>query len=411
MTGFIVVPLRKMKVMTIPEFYEKRFSKGVRILGGTILAFAGILNMGLFLKAGSIFVSGVTGMGSDFQIKLIMSIMLMLVLLYTTLGGMVSVVVLDYIQFIVLSLSMLFATALAINHLGFSEIIDGVKSIMGEAGFNPLSEKGFGIQYVAWQILFAGLGCAIWAPAVIRALSAESTKVVKRLYVWSSLGFLVRFMIPYFLGISALVYVSKNADLSAIFMPNGEMADSATTLKAMPLFISQVIPAGLIGIITAGMLAAFMSSHDSYLLCWSTVLTQDVINPWFKKGLSSKVRLLLTRIFIILIGIYILIWGLWYELGQDLWDYMLITGAIYMIGALVLLSFGLYWKPTSKVGAYLALITGFGAVFGLKPIQHLVFSKELPTELVGLTVLVLSIIMIIAGSLLFPDKKSTENKE
>ena len=55
-SGFIVVPLRRMGVMTIPEFYERRFSRGVRILGGFILALSGILNMGLFLKAGSPFV-------------------------------------------------------------------------------------------------------------------------------------------------------------------------------------------------------------------------------------------------------------------------------------------------------------------------------------------------------------------
>ncbi|MFC1677007.1 sodium:solute symporter [Planctomycetota bacterium] len=411
LTGFIVVPLRKLKVMTIPEYYEKRFGKGVRILGGAILAIAGILNMGLFLKAGSIFVSGVTGMVSDFQIKLIMSVMLALVLLYTTLGGMVSVVVLDYIQFVVLSIALLFTTALAINHLGFSEIVDGVARIMGEPGFNPLSEESFGPEYIVWQLLMGGLACSVWAPAVIRALSAENTKVVKRLYTWSSLGFLIRFMIPYFFGICALVFVSKDPKLSAYFLPDGKLADPAITLQAMPLFISQIIPAGLIGIVTAGMLAAFMSSHDSYLLCWSTVLTQDVIAPWFKKPLSSKVRLLMTRIFIVLIGIYILIWGLWYELGQDLWDYMLITGSIYMIGAMVLLFFGLYWKRASKVGAYMALITGFGAVVGLKPVQRFLFDKNWPTEIVGLTVLIAAIIMIIVGSLIFPDKTSTENKE
>ena len=102
LTGFIVVPLRRMKVMTIPEFYEKRFGHGVRILGGAILAFSGILNMGMFLKAGSIFVVGVTGMTSDVELKIIMSVLLGMVLLYTTLGGMVSVAVLDYIQFVVL---------------------------------------------------------------------------------------------------------------------------------------------------------------------------------------------------------------------------------------------------------------------------------------------------------------------
>jgi len=46
LTGFIVVPLRRMQVMTIPEFYERRFGHGVRILGGAILAFSGIQPFG-----------------------------------------------------------------------------------------------------------------------------------------------------------------------------------------------------------------------------------------------------------------------------------------------------------------------------------------------------------------------------
>ena len=82
LTGFIVVPLRRMQVMTIPEFYERRFGHGVRILGGTILAFSGILNMGMFLKAGSIFVMGITGMTSAFELKMIMTALLGMVLLY-----------------------------------------------------------------------------------------------------------------------------------------------------------------------------------------------------------------------------------------------------------------------------------------------------------------------------------------
>ncbi|GAI01567.1 unnamed protein product, partial [marine sediment metagenome] len=81
--------------------------------------------------------------------------------------------------------------------------------------------------------------------------------------------------------------------------------------------------------------------------------------------------MLLTRIFIVAIGIFILVWGLWYDLGQDLWDYMAISGAIYFTGAIALLVFGLYWKRASKVGAYLALVCGFGAISGLKPVQAL----------------------------------------
>jgi SSS family solute:Na+ symporter len=60
LTGFIVVPLRKLRVLTIPEFYERRFGPEVRVLGGIILAGAGILNMGLFLQVGAQFIVGAT---------------------------------------------------------------------------------------------------------------------------------------------------------------------------------------------------------------------------------------------------------------------------------------------------------------------------------------------------------------
>jgi SSS family solute:Na+ symporter len=469
LTGFIVVPLRRMKVMTIPEFYERRFGRGVRILGGTILAFSGILNMGMFLKAGSIFVMGITNIGVTnitpnmelglvTELKIIMTVLLGCVLLYTALGGMVSVVVLDYIQFVVLSFSLLITSLLSIRYLGWQNIIDTVSELKGSAGFNPFHPppEGFGTLYVVWMFFLGLVSCAIWQTAVIRACAAESIRVVKKLYIWSSIGFLIRFLLPYFFGISALVFIVQNDSLRGIFLPDGTEASPDITLMAMPIFLGQILPAGLIGIVCAGMLAAFMSTHDSYLLCWSSVLTQDVVAPWFKKGLSSKARLLLTRIFIVAIGIFILVWGLWYPLGQDLWDYMAISGAIYFTGAIALLVFGLYWRRASKVGAYSALACGFIAIVGLTPVQNWLgfllnpiklrfgFTREIPieevtektvlvlkdipieeisektvlvydtigSEIVGLTVIALAIVVMVVGSLLFPDRKEPlENKE
>ncbi|MHC4495742.1 MAG: hypothetical protein ACYSYM_07955 [Planctomycetota bacterium] len=165
---------------------------------------------------------------------------------------------------------------------------------------------------------------------------------------------------------------------------------------------------------------------------------------------------MLTRIFIIAIGIFILIWGLWYDLGQDLWDYMAISGAIYFTGAIALLIAGLYWKRASKVGAYSALSCGFLAIVGLTPVQnwlgfllnpvklHFGFTKEIPieevtegtvlvireipveeigkntvlvydtigSEIVGLTVIALAVAFMVAGSILFPDRsRLSEDKE
>jgi SSS family solute:Na+ symporter len=410
LTGFIVVPLRTMKVMTIPEFYERRFGRGVRILGGIILAFAGILNMGMFLKAGSLFVMGITSMTSQLELKIIMSALLLMVLLYTTLGGMVSVVILDYIQFIVIAFSLLAITVLCILSLGWSNIITTVSDLQGPAGFDPFHGGGFGTSYVVWMFFLGLVNCAVWQTAVIRACAAKSTAVVKKLYLYSSVGFLIRFLLPCFLGISALVYISRTPSLKAVFLPDDGHADAQVTLMAMPVFLGRILPAGFIGIITAGMLAAFMSTHDSYLLCWSSVLTQDVVAPWFKKALSSATRVLLTRIFILAIGVFILVWGLWYPLGQDLWDYMAISGAIYFTGAIALLVFGLYWKNASKAGAYLALLCGFGAITGLKPVQ-LLLGINVSTAIVGLLVIFLAMFLMVAGSLLFPDHWPAEERK
>jgi solute:Na+ symporter, SSS family len=419
LTGFVVVPLRRHNVMTIPEFYQKRFTRGVRITGGTILAFSGILNMGMFLKAGSLFLTGITGLDSaesGVALKIIMSVLLAMVLLYTTLGGMVSVVILDYIQFTVLSVTLIITTVLSIRLLGWDNIVNTVMEVRGEAGFNPLleTEAGFGVSYIVWMFMLGLVSCAFWQTAVIRACSADSVKTVRRLYIFSSVGFLIRFLIPYFLGISALVYFFNVPGFKEFFVPESGLPDPEISLRAMPLYLGKILPTGFVGVITAGMLAAFMSTHDSYLLCWSSVLTQDVVAPCFKGGLSSKTRLLLTRIFILCIGLFVLIWGLWYPLGQDLWDYIAISGAIYFTGAIPILTLGLYWKRASTAGAYMSLFCGFLAVLGLKPVQDILgglLGRELilPSEKVGLSVIVLSTVLMVAGSLIFPDKKGAEN--
>lgn len=404
LTGFIVVPLREMGVMTIPEFYERRFSRGVRVVGGFILAASGILNMGMFLKAGSLFVTGITGMTSDLHLKLVMTGLLVLVLVYTILGGMVSVVITDYVQFVVLSFGILVTCGFAISELGWDNIIDTVVKLKGEAGFNPFHSEGFGTPYVLWMVFLGLISCSVWQTAVMRACAAESTKVVRKQYMWSSIGFLIRFLIPYFWGISALVYAYHHPALRAFFFPGHEV-DPNVTLLAMPVMLGRLLPVGVIGILTAGMLAAFMSTHDSYLLCWSSVITQDVIAPLAKERLSTRARIFLARLFIFLIGVFLLVWGLWYPLGQDLWDYMAITGAIYFVGAFAVLVGGIYWRRASTAGAYAALACGLLALFGLKPLQQLVH-LDLGSEIVGLWSVGLAAAAMIAFSFLFPDRNA-----
>jgi len=420
-TGFIVVPLRRMRVLTIPEFYERRFGRTARVLGGVMLTLGGVLNMGLFLKVGSMFIVGITGMSTHgWALKVVMTVLLALVLAYTVLGGMISVVITDYVQFVVLSIGILVATGLAIARLGWDPIFDTVASQMGRAGFDPLAAEGtFGPDYVLWMAFLGLVNCAIWPTAVARALAMDSTRSVKRQYMWSSVSFLIRFLIPYFWGICAFVFIMTAApDLKEAFFPPAG-GEAVSNLYAMPVFFARLLPTGLIGLITAAMIAAFMSTHDSYLLCWSSVITQDIIAPLAGERLDTRRRILITRVLIVLIGLYIWWWGVFYKGREDIWDYMAVTGAIYFTGAFAVLLGGLYWKRASSTGAVLALAAGCSAVLGLEPVQNYLHLKELGMRLgmeitgarVGLFAILLTLVVMVAGSLLFPDAPAGERDQ
>ena len=79
--------------------------------------------MGLFLKVGAIFIQSVFGLDPDgYTLTLIMLVLLVLVLIYTISGGMISVIVTDYIQYVVLSIGFMFAVFYSINYFGWSNI-------------------------------------------------------------------------------------------------------------------------------------------------------------------------------------------------------------------------------------------------------------------------------------------------
>lgn len=407
LTGFFVYRLRAMKVLTIPEFYEKRFDRKTRILGGIMMALGGILNMGLFLKVGSMFIVGITGLSANsWALPAVMSFLIGLVLVYTCLGGMISVVIADYVQFVVLSFGMIVATIMVIANVGWENIFETVRNLKGPAGFDPTVAEGeFGLEYIVYAGFIGLVSCAIWPTSIARALAMESPQKVKQQYQLSSISFMIRCLIPYFWGICAFVFfMSQGEEIRSLFTDQAIEAHPERSLYALPLFLGKILPAGFIGLITAAMLAAFMSTHDSYLLCWSSVLTQDVIHPICGEKLSSEKRVTITRVLIFVIGLYVLAWGILYKGSLDIFDYMGVTGAIYYSGAFALLLGGLYWKRTSSTGAFLALIGGFYALLGLKPVQDLLYIDVTPQR-VTLSSIGLTTIWLILGSLGFPDKK------
>ena len=412
-TGFVIRRLREMELLTIPEFFERRFDRRTRIVGGVICALAGILNMGLFPKMGATFIMYVTGMGvdagdHDTMVNVITSVLIVLVLTYTVLGGMVSVIVTDYIQFVVLSAGMALGVYFVLHdpNLGWTAITDAMAEHRGERMFNPVAEGGYGWIWIVFNfVLFLTAGIC-WAPEASRALTAKNPRVAQRTFLVAAPGQFIRLAIPALWAVAAFCLVSQSAELTAHFFPAGLGGEAANAAQAMPLAIGKIMPAGLLGILVAGLMAAFMSTHDSYFLCWSSVISRDVVSPLRGRALDDAQEIRVTRISVVCMGIFLMVWGVWYELPPSVWTYMAVTGSIYLSGAAIVLIGGVYWPRASSAGALAALLGGLIAIAGLfKDRINETFGCRLTGEMIGLGSFLFCAAAFVLFSLLFPDRK------
>jgi len=411
-TGFVIQKFRRMELLTIPEYFEKRFNRPTRIVGGIICALAGILNMGLFPKMGATFIAYATGLGGDdgsheLLINGITTALILLVLIYTVLGGMVSVIVTDYIQFVVLSTGMGIGVWFCLTHpdLGWNNMLQTMYEHRGERMFNPVAHNSYGWQWIVFNfVIFLAAGIA-WAPEASRTLTGKDEKVAKQTFLFSMPGVFARLAIPALWAVAAFCLIARSPELTAHFFPDGLAGDAKHASQAMPLAIGKILPTGLLGVLVAGLMAAFMSTHDSYFLCWSSVIARDIINPIRGGNMTDRQQILVTRISIVLIGLFLLVWGVWYETPRSIWNYMAVTGSIYLSGAFVVIVGGLYWKGASSAGALAGLLGGLFAIVGLfRESFNEMTGLSLTAVEVGLMTFVICGVLFVVFSLVIPDR-------
>ena len=359
-TGFVISRFRALKLMTVPEYFEVKYSRGLRIVTGLLVALGGILNMGVFLKIEGEFLTIVSGINVRYLVA-VMTVILLLELIYTVLGGMVSVVITDFIQYVLLSIATILVSVYAVYYAGWGRIVEKVTSTMGEAGFNPLVNPKFGLTFIIWQVLLWFSLHTCWQTTAMRMFSTKSPETSQKVMTWTGFIFLGRGMLPMLWGIAALTLFGTGAMTNGVPQPvvNGQ---SLAPIDAMPAMLAQLLGPGIRGIVVAGMLAATMSVNSSYLLGWSSVISQDVILPIrraFGKGaLSSRKQIFVNRVANLFVSLFLMFWGLYYTPPGAVYLYLNITGTIFLAGAFVCVVGGLYWRRSNTAGGYAAMLLG-----------------------------------------------------
>lgn len=394
-TGFCIKPLRAAGVMTIPELFEKKFGERIRWMSGVVIVLGGLLNMGVFLRTGGDFLVAVCGLRPEY-LEITMTLLLCGIGLYTAMGGMISVLITDYLQFIMMSIGLLVVTIMILVNVGWVDLVRTVETIHGAGGFNPFVHPEMGPAYVIFNAFVAFAVVLTWQTMIQRVLAAKDSATGQKIYRGTSPFFVCRFLLPGLWGIAAL----------SVMTP----AEVGTnTMLAMPKFLATFVPPLLMGVVVAAMLAADMSTDASYMLTWGSVIYNDIMAPFHKGKWSQRKGLMWNRAIIGLIGVFLLLYGLWYPLKGDLWTYLAVTGTIYLSSMSVLLIACCYWKRANNWGAFAGIVIGAAMptsylVCEQLPATEKLFAEQIGPHVWGMLTYIAVAVAMVTGSLLKPTR-------
>ena len=270
--AYFAPKIRKTMAVTIPEVVGRRFGKFSS-------GFSAILNiLALFcLTSSQIAASGsVVSVLTGIDTRICLIIAGVVVILYTTFGGMIADQISDLVQFIIILLGLAIATPFVIKGCG------GWSAIASKLPSEQLSFTKIGWVAIIGYI-FNYFCTFLSGPEMIsRFESAKDEKTAQRASLLSAVLMAAMAVFPTLLGLAAL------SVKESIGNPASGSAMMAVTQAYAPTIIT--------GIVSAAIISATMSSADSNLLCMSTMIINDLYLPYSGKKLDGMKEVRATRL-------------------------------------------------------------------------------------------------------------------
>ena len=377
LTGWVQYRFRQTRALTMAQFLEMRYSKNFRVFAGITAFVSGTLNFGIFPAVGARFFMHFCGLPShnipvagnltiDLTYAIIMIILLAIALFFACIGGQIAVMVTNFIQGTVFNALFCIVAAFIIIKVPWSDVLETLmQQPEGKSMFNPMDTANTEI-FNKWFYMISAFG-TVWCWMAWQGQQAyycsgrnpHEARMGRVLGHWRAL---TQEMLLLILPIFAIVLL-KNANWTGVSeqvkgVLDGIGNETIQTQVRTTITLTKILPMGLMGGFAAVMMAAFISTHDTYLHSWGSILIQDVILPFRKKPLDSRQHLGMLRWSIISVAGIIFIFSLVFVQYDFIMMFFALTGLLWLGGAGTCIVGGLYWKKGTTTGAYAALITG-----------------------------------------------------
>ena len=344
--GWLFVPFYLASgVFTMPEFLERRYSTGARWYLAVISIIAYVLTkISVTIAAGGIVFEAL--MGINFWTGAL--IVVIATGIYTIFGGLRAVLYTDLMQMFVLIGGAIAVTWIGLNELG------GWGELERQAGpgfmdmWKPMSDPNF-----PWTgILFGApiLGVWYWCTdqfIVQRTLAAQNEDHARRGTIFA--GFLKILPLFIFVVPGVIAYALSQSGRIQLAAPD----------QALPTMVATLLPAGIRGLVVAGLMAALMSSLSSVFNSTSTLVTIDVYKKLKPQATERQLVIFGQVMTAILVGLGLLWIPVMDRISGQLYQYLQSVQAYISPPIAAVFLIGILWKRVNATGAMAALISGF----------------------------------------------------
>jgi len=370
-----------MRVRSIPEYFERRFNPGVRVLAtiSLLLYMLGYIGIGFVTMAKTL----LPIVGPHLGLDLIQIVWIVAVVagVYITFGGQTAVIFTDLLQGFILLFAGIVLFLLGLDFLGgfdafWNALPDDFKLPL--ANFND--DPGFNFVGIFWQDAVAGsVGFLFMNQGLImRFLACRSVSHGRK-----AAAFNVLFALP----ISAIAVANAGWIGRAITTTQPDLLPPETNPDSVFVHVTALLtsPAGF-GFFVAAVTAALMSTVDTLINAVAAVTVNDIYRPWMKrKGVESNDKHMLRIAMMVSAGATIVgVFTAWlFSQFAQLYEAHAFFQANLTPPLVAAIFLGIFWRRFNSVGAVATLIGGaIFIVLGVKFPETLVapFSHNIPLQ-------------------------------
>jgi SSS family solute:Na+ symporter len=377
--AFFARKLYNMNLLTLGDFFKVKYGRTTELTASIFLAPPYVGYIAAQLVAMGLILNVVTGLAVWEGVVLSSFV----VTIYTFVGGMWAISITDFVQTIVIILGLLILAFVLGQKAG------GVAQVLSEVPkenfkFLPdLEFKEIVTWIAAWSVL--GLGSIPSQDVFQRSMSSKSANTAVKSFYISAVMYLSIALLPLFIALCIKhLYPDQVSGDTQLVLPRMVLAHTALPIQM--LFFGSL-------------LSAIMSTTSAAILAPASIFSENLIKPLFGHRFTDKQFLLLAKLSVLLFSVVATVMAC---LRSNIYELVGESSILTLVSLFAPMAFGLYWKRASAGGALLSMVLGI-----VTWIIFEVYESDWPSQVPATVV---SVLAMIAGSLIWPRKEKEDDK-